>query len=87
RKPDDHSADAFEKVAEAVYLANDPILTSNFDRMYRIVHDLKFLARSMERNEKEGHSAHGLLFLISKPSLFDDEVTPDHKTGALLRLD
>ena len=22
-----------------------------------------------------------------KPSLFDDEVTPDHKTGALLRLD
>lgn len=87
RKPDDHSADAFEKVAEAVYLANDPILTSNFDRMYRIVQDLKFLARSMERNEKEGHSAHGLLFLISKPSLFDDEVTPDHKTGALLRLD
>ncbi|MFH4189237.1 hypothetical protein WAJ24_22975, partial [Acinetobacter baumannii] len=62
RKPDDHSADAFEKVAEAVYLANDPIFSSNFDRMYRIVQDLKFLARSMERNEKEGHSAHGLLF-------------------------
>lgn len=87
REPDDHTSTGFQKVAEAVYLANDEILTSNFERMYRMVLDLKHFTRSMAHHETKGQTAHGLLFQIPKPTLFDDEVAPEHRIGSLLRLD
>ncbi|WP_411691073.1 strawberry notch C-terminal domain-containing protein [Acinetobacter gandensis] len=87
RAPDDHTSTGFQKVAEAVYLANDEILTSNFERMYRMVLDLKHFSRSMAQNESNGHTAHGILFQIPKPTLFEDDVAPEHRIGALLRLD
>lgn len=87
REPDDHSPQAYKKVAEAVYLGNDELLTANFDRMYTMVLDLRHIARSMAKNEEKGLSAHGLIFDLPKPSLFDDEVAKEHRSGALMRLD
>lgn len=87
RDPNDYSKEAQMKIAEGVYLANDETLSSNFDRMAQLIREMKHIHKSFEENVEKGLAAHGLIFNVRKPSLFDDEVPPSQASGALMRLE